>query len=178
MSLGRALFRPGKGKTIAQYTAGVADGAIDPGDWVALSITAPTSQGVSGVFEGETLLLVADFIEVSLCDTDTAGHEGLCLGVCMGAGIGAVSRWADVSAEVLADGDIAVIQCWGIHPAARQVASGVAGDQLATSSVAGEVTNSTSVAAADVGNAMVATAADLVQSTGTEDEGVTFVKCI
>jgi len=178
MSVGKVLFRPGRGKVITQYTAGVADGVIDAGDWVALSITAPTSQGASGVFEGETLLLVADFIEVSLCDTDVAGHEGLCLGVCMGGGIGAVSSWADVSAEVLADGDIAIIQNWGIHPATRQVASGVAGDQLATSSVAGEVTNSTTVAAADVGNAMVATAADLVQSTGTEDEGVAFIKCI
>ena len=174
--MAKSLFRPGAGQVIAQYTSAVSDGVIYPTDWVALSITAPTSQGSSGVFEGKTLALVADFIEASLCDTGVDGHEGLCLGVCMGKGIGAVSDWSDVSGEVLADGDVMVIQCWGIHPQGRQVASGVAGDQLATSAVAGEVTNSTSVAAADVGNCMVATAT--YTAATTEDAGVVFVKCI
>ncbi len=178
MSLARALFRPGKGSTIAQFTAGVSTGVIYPADFVSLDITAPTSQGASGVFEGETLALVADFIEVSLMDTGTDGHEGLALGVCMGKGIAAVSNWANVLSNVLADGDIMVIQCWGIHPQARQDAAGTAGDQLAPSSTAGECTNSTSVAAGDVGNQMVSGATYLRATAADETGSVAFIKCI
>lgn len=176
-SLTKSLFRPGKGSTIAQYTCAVADGVIYPADWVSLATTAPTSQGASGVFEGQTLALT-DFIEASLMDTDVAGHEGLALGVVMGKGIGSVAAWSNVLPHVLADGDIMIIQNWGIHPQGRQVASGVAGDQLAPSATAGEPTNSTTVAVADVGNCMVATATYQRATAADEDGSVVFVKCI
>lgn len=178
----RHLFRPGQGQTIVRYTAAVSDGVIYPGDWVSLSIAAPTSQGVSGVMFGKTLG-AADFLECTLSST-AVGMSSLCLGVCMGKSITAVSNWTNVLANVLADQDIAIIQCAGVHPNARQAASGVAGDYLITSATTGEADNVLTAAAGItgitkiIGNALFATATYLRVTAADEDGGPTWITCL
>lgn len=179
--LARSLFRPMQGQTIARYTAAVSDGVIYPGDWVSLSITAPTSQGVSGVVFGKTLA-ATDYLECTLSST-AVGMSSLCLGVCMGKSVGSVSDWTDVTSQVLADQDVAIIQSFGVHPKARQAASGVAGDYLITSATTGEADNVLTAAAGltgitkIVGNALVATGTYKRITAADEDGGVTWVTC-
>jgi hypothetical protein len=144
MSMMRSLFRPGAGSVIQRFTTAVADGAMYPADWVMLSTLVPTSQAVSGVFEGKTLGSF-DYIEMELAIvTGKLGNRGLVLGVLMGKSIGAVSDWENVTSEVLADGDVGVIQSHGVHPQVRQAPTGLLGDYLYTGTVAGECLNGVS----------------------------------
>lgn len=175
----KGIFRPGRGAVIQSFTTAVSDGVIYPADWVALSTTAPTSQGPNGDGTGLEFgtLTAEDYVECTLLDTDNAGGEGLALGVCMGENIGSVSDWTNVLGQVLADGDVCVIQCWGVHPNGRQVTGGVLGDQLAPSGVAGEVTNSVTVAAADTGVALIATS-NYLRATADDEQGSdVFITC-
>lgn len=177
-TMSRKLFRPGPGSVLASYLQAYSDGVIYPADWVALSTTIPTSQGASGVLGGGTLG-TNDYVECTLLDTDNAGAELLALGVCMGKGIGSVSNWDDVNSEVLADGDLCVIQCWGVHPQGRQATGAVLGDFLAPSTVAGEPTNSTTHAVGDVGVAL-ATGGTYGRATagGSDEDGTpVFITC-
>lgn len=157
----RKLFTPGKGSTLASYTAAVSDGVIYPADWVALSTTVPTSQGASGVFRGQTLG-ATDYIECTLLDSDNLGSGSLALGVVQGKGLGAVTNWATVTPWVLADGDICVIQNWGVCPQAAQADTGLLGDYIVATTVAGEPLNQVS---GTVTNAQLPVGVVLVNST-------------
>lgn len=176
----KGLFRPRKGSVIQAFTAGFADGTGYPADWYSLNAAeAPTAQGSSGVLDGTTLG-ATDYVEVAPLDTDDAGSEGLALGVAMGKGIGAVGNWDDVNGDSFADGDLIVIQCWGVHPQGRQVTGAVLGDHLAASTVAGEPTNSTTAAAHDVGVALETggTYGRATAGGSDEDGSVVFITCM
>jgi hypothetical protein len=181
MSIARSLFRPRRGQTVAKYTAAVSDGVIYPGDWVALSTVVPTSQGVSGVMFGETLG-ATDYLECTLTALANLGSGYLTLGVCMGKGIGAVSNWANVTSQVLADQDIAIIQSWGVHPAGRQLTGGVLGDYLTITAVTGEMDGIVSAAATNAlrpaGICLANTTLTLTRvTTNDEDVSPVFVTC-
>ena len=165
---------------MASYTSAVADAAMYPGDWVQLSTTAPGSQGVSGVMFGKTLA-ATDYLECTGLITTALGCGTLALGVVMGKSIGAVSNWTDVTANALADQDVAVIQNWGIHPNASGADTAVLGDYLQASSTAYEPVNS--VSGTVTGSlrplgVVMATAATYKRITAADTEGcVTFVHC-
>ena len=180
MSMERKLFRPGKGQTLAAYTAAVSDGAMYPGDWVALSTTVPTSQGASGVMFGQTLT-ATDYLECTLLDTDNLGAHVLAMGVLMGKGIGAVSTWTDVTSAVVADQDVVVIQSFGIHPNASGADTGLLGDYIYPTTVAGEPLNG-NLAALTAGlqpcGVLLANSATYKRITAADTEGgPTFVHC-
>jgi len=180
MSLVRHLFRPAQGQTLASYTAAVADAAMYPGDWVMLSTIAPSSQGVSGVMFGKTLA-ATDYLECTSLLTTNLGCGTLALGVVMGKAVGSVKAWTDVSGDVLADQDVAIIQNWGIHPNASGADTAVLGDYLQASSVAYEPVNGVSGTVTGslrpLGVCM-ATAATYKRVTAADTEGcVTFVHC-
>lgn len=150
------LFRPGRHSVIASYTAAWASEACYPGDWVSLlAATVPGSQGVSGVYDGQSLTDV-DYVEFEALDSGTAGSEGLALGCLMGPGIGSVANWEDVLPNVMADLDLAVIQCWGVHPQGSQLDSGNIGEHLAASTTAFEPGNAATIAGCDVGVNLIA----------------------
>ncbi len=177
MSMGKQLFRPGRNSRIERYTVAVADAAFYPADWVALSTTAPSSQGTTaGIFEGETLSDF-DYIECTALDAGTAGSEGLALGCVMGKSITHVSDWSDVSGDVLADGNVCVIMSRGVHPKASQLNTGVKGDHLAASSTAYEPGNSTSIAGCDVGVVLINSTTYTRASAGDTHGSVAFVRC-
>jgi hypothetical protein len=180
MSQSRMIFRPGPGAVVQAFTAGFVDSVLGyPADWYSLSTVAPATQGSSGTLGGGTLG-AADYVEVTLLDTDNAGAEGLALGVSMGPGIGSVSNWDDVNAHVAADGDLIVIQCWGVHPQGRQVTGATLGDHLAGATVAGEPTNSATPAAHDVGVALDAGGTYGMATAGGSDEDgtIVFITCM
>jgi hypothetical protein len=130
---------------IQEFTTAYSDGVIYPADWVSLSTTAPASQGSSGVIAGETLTAF-DYVECTLWDADNLGCGTLCLGVVMGKSIGSVSNWENVTADVLADGDICTIQSKGVHPQGSQADTGLLGDYLVASTTASEPLNAASAA--------------------------------
>jgi len=130
---------------IVEYTTAFSSGAFYPADWVSLNTLVPTSQGSSGVVNGETLT-ATDYVEVVLWDADNLGCGNLCLGVLMGKGIHSVSNWENVTSEILADGDMCVIQTKGIHPQGSQADTGLLGDYLVASSTASEPLNAASSA--------------------------------
>jgi hypothetical protein len=175
MSMMRKLFVPGAGQTLASYIAAVAEGVMYPGDLVSLSPTVPTSQGVSGVFRGQTLALT-DFIECELSDAAVAGSEGNALGFLHGKTINAPASWEDVSAHALADGDVAIIQSWGVHPQAAQLDTGLIGEHLAVSATPGEAGNSATIAGCDVGVNMVASSTYTRVSAADTHGAVAFVR--
>jgi hypothetical protein len=179
----KTLFRPGRGSVIEGYTAAFSDGAtggINPGDWLQLSTTDPTAQGVSGVIQGETLG-ATDYVECTAFITTGLGCGTLCLGVSMGKSITAVSNWSDVSGQVYADGDLVIIQRKGIHPVGRQVTGAVLGNYLQASTIAGECVNEVSGTVTGslrpVGVAMESTGVTYTNSAGTENGTVVFVDC-
>jgi hypothetical protein len=179
MSMMRKLFRPGQGQTIEAYTTAVASEAMYPHDFVSLVSTDPTSQGSSGVFEGKTLGDY-DYIE---CALTLVATNRTCLGVLMGKSIDAVSNIADVSGEVLADGDVAVIQYRGVHPRCSQAATGLIDEYLIASSTGGEASNVLSAAAGTTGDTGIlgqtleATAANYTRATGvTNDGGAAYIR--
>lgn len=180
MPMSRKLFRPGAGSVLAKYTAAIADAAIYPGDWVQLSTTAPGSQGVSGVVGGKTLG-TADYVECTGLLTTALGCGSLALGVVMGRSIGAVANWTSVTANVLADQDLCIIQSWGIHPNASGADSAVLGDYIQASSTIYEPVNGVSGTVTGslrpLGVAMIASSA-YTRAAANDTEGcVTFVTC-
>ena len=176
------LFRPGKGKVIAQYTAAVANAVMYPADWVQLDTLVPTSQGASGVFEGETLGAL-DYIECELLDSDSLGAGSLALGVVMGKGLGSVTDWETVTSHVLADQDIVVIQRRGIHPQGAQADTGLLGDYLSATTVAGEPLNGVSgtlndaAAERPVGVVMIDSTTYTRAAAGDTHGSVVYVTC-
>jgi len=151
-----------------------------PGDWVQLDTLVPTSQGVGGVFGGQTLG-ATDYIECELFITTSLGCGTLCLGVLMGAGIGSVSDWETVTGQVLADQDICVIQSKGIHPQGAQADTGILGDYLSASSTAGEPINDVSGTTTDslrsVGVVMISSTT-YTRATAADTHGsVVYVDC-
>lgn len=178
----KRLFRPGKGQVCESYTAAVADGVIYPADWVMLSTTAPGSQGTTaGEIEGKTLGDF-DYVECELAIvTGKLGCAGLTLGVVMGKGIDSVSNWENVTANVLADGDVCVIQNWGVHPQVRQAATGLLGDYLYLGTVAGEPLNAVSASVGVDGDTTIlgvclATSSTYQRATAADqDAGPAFI---
>jgi hypothetical protein len=140
-----------------------------PGDWVMLSTTVPTSQGVTaGEHEGKTLGTF-DYIECELAiTTSKPGCAGLMLGVLMGKGIGTVANWEDVSGDVLANGDVAVIQNWGVHPQVRQAADpSVIGDYLIVGTTGGTALNVLTAASGTTGDQTIIGVALVVSTAYT-----------
>jgi len=180
--LAKGLFRPGQGNTIQRYTAAVADGAMYPGDWVMISMTAPASQGVSGVVGGKTLG-AADYVECSLSDSTTTGNPATCIGVLAGKTVTNYSITSDVSTAVLADQDVAIIQTFGIAPLASVASGGAAREFLIMSNVAGEASNVLSAAAGVTGDTVVigtqmASSGTYTRATSTTNDGaICWVKC-
>lgn len=180
MPMQRNLFRPGQGQTLAKYTAAISDAAIYPGDWVQLSTTAPSAQGVSGLVAGKTLG-TADYVECTGLITTGLGCGSLALGVVMGKGVGAVANWADVSGNVLADQDLCVIQSWGIHPNASGADTAVLGDYIQASAVIYEPVNGVSGTVTGslrpLGVAMIASSTYKRVAAADTEGCVTFVTC-
>ena len=172
----RGIFVPGKGSTVASYTAAVASGAFYPGDWVSINTVVPTSQGVSGVYRGQTLG-GADFIECVLSDSDVVGAEAGCLGCMHGLTINAPANWETVTSNVVADGDVVIIQNWGVHPQGAQVTGGTLGDNLHIGTDAGQCVNDVTNTALDVGINLTASST-YTRAAATDTNGaVVFVRC-
>jgi hypothetical protein len=127
MSMIKSLFRPGAGARIEQYTSAFVMEAVYPGSWVCVNTEVPTAQGASGVLDGQTLG-VLDYVECELIAEDVLGAEACFLGCVRGASIDAVNDWTDVSGDVLANNDLAIIQSWGVHPGGWIVDVGALGD--------------------------------------------------
>lgn len=183
MGMTKALFRPGKGKVIEGYTTAVAQEAIYPNEWVQFAIDDPeTAQGVTaGQFEGESLGAY-DYIECEFLNTGNVGCGVLALGVSMGAGIDAVSNIADTSGDVAADGDVIIIQRYGVHPRTSQVAGGTAGDYLIASGTDGEADNVLTAAAGTTGvtnilGALLEDVGETYTGAASNDGAASFIKC-
>jgi hypothetical protein len=100
---------------------------VYPGSWVCINSEVPTAQGASGVLGGGTLG-VLDYVECELIAEDVLGAEAGFLGCVRGSGINNVKDWTDVSGDVLANNDLAIIQSWGVHPGGWIVDAGALGD--------------------------------------------------
>lgn len=185
MSMIKQIFRPGKGSVIQKFTTAVADSTMYPHDWVMLSTTVPTSQGVSGVYGGETLGAF-DYIEMEpLLITGKLGNGGLCLGVLMGKSISSVGDISTLTLanDALVDGDVGVVQCHGVHPKTRQVTGGLLGDYLSPSTVAGEVLNGATTTVSlggdsDVCGVNLAAAGTYSRAGVSEDSSPAFISRI
>jgi hypothetical protein len=123
----KSIFRPGPGQRIEQFTAAYVMEAVYPGSWVCINTEVPTAQGNSGVLGGGTLG-VLDYVECELIAEDVLGAEACFLGCVRGTGINSVSDWTDVSGDVLANYDLAIIQSWGVHPGGWIIDVGALGD--------------------------------------------------
>jgi hypothetical protein len=125
----KGLFRPGAGSRIESFTAAFSSEVMYPGALVCINTLIPTSQGVSGVIEGKTLG-VLDYIECQMAAGDVLGAEACMLGSVRGTSINSVANWADVSGDVFADGDLAIIQNYGVHPGIWITDAGTVGDYI------------------------------------------------
>lgn len=135
MSNAKSVFRPGKGQVIESFTAAFSSEAMYPGALVCINTLIPTSQGSSGVIEGQTLAAL-DYIECQMAAEDVAGAEACMLGSVRGKSIDAVQDWSQLLAHVLADGDLAIIQNWGVHPGIWITDAGTVGDHIQLSATA------------------------------------------
>ena len=185
MSMMRKLFKPGKGQNVAQFTAAYVNGTgVYRGDLVCWDITAPTSQGASGVLAGETLN-ANDFIFVILPpSTDAEGSAGCQAGIVEGTTVG----FRDGTTAMTND-RIAIVQTYGVHHNVWvDSTDATAGALLGTGATTGESTflaptdaigtDSTIGAGVVHGFALTADAATHIRATETTEEGVTgFVKC-
>ena len=129
MSQARSIFRPGPGQRIEEFTAAYAMEAVYPGSWVCINTEVPTAQGSSGVLGGGTLG-VLDYIECELAAADVLGAEACMLGSVRGTSINQVTDWTDVSGDVAANGDLLIIQSWGVHPGVWIGDVGALGDHI------------------------------------------------
>jgi len=150
----RQLFRPGPGNRIEEFTAGYLSETCYPGSWMCMNTLIPTSQGVSGVLGGGTLG-GADFIEVVKAAADVAGAEAMMVGCLRGTSINSVKDWTNTSADVMADGDLGIIQTWGVHPGAWITDAGTLGDGIHIHATQeGEAVAATATATDDCGAAL------------------------
>lgn len=168
------LFRPGVGRVHSSFTEAWAEQAIYPGDWVTISITAPTLQGATaGELEGKTIG-AGDFVYVTLSDSDDAGTPGLQLGASVGFGVHAVSSWSDVSGDVCAADQLIAIQNWGVHPNVQVNDTSVAiGDYIAPTANEGEGGASSTIGASsklDMGVALTVDA-KYTRATASDQDG-------
>lgn len=181
MQLG-GIFRPGRGAVISRYTSAFVTGATYPNDWVTMSITATSLQGVGadGVVEGQTLL-ASDFIYTNLADTDGTGRPGSQIGVCMGSGIDAVNDITNVTAHVVAADNLIVVQSWGMHPGVRTDSSVTAGDELVMGATAGEAVSNPMGTNPGLdrfmGVAYVADSAYTRVTASDEEQCAAFIRC-
>ena len=178
MSSIRKLFRPGAGQVHQAFTAAFAEESIYPNDVVALSHTAPTSQGSSGVLEGKTLGL-GDYIYVVLADTDDTGGVGCQLGVAVGKGINSVSDRTSVLGDVVAADNLLHIQTWGVTRLVQTDDTVAAGAVLTLSTSAGICADATtSLLENHVGVALLADEA-YARAAATDDTAGcrAFIRC-
>ncbi len=129
MSMARNLFRPGAGLRIEEFTTAFLMETTYPGTWVCINSEVPTSQGVAGVLEGETLG-VLDYVECEHIAEDVAGAEAGFLGCVRGKSINDVNDWTNVLGNVQSNNDLAVIQTFGVHPGGWTVDVGALGDHI------------------------------------------------
>jgi len=183
MSMMRKLFRPGKGQTPARYTTAFVNGtAVYSGDLVCWDITAPTSQGSSGVLAGQTLG-ANDFIFVILPPAAALGAQGLQAGIVRGPSLD-----AQAGATAMTNDDIAVIQTWGVCDRVWVDSTDTAaGNMLLTGATTGECTRAlaTAVNGTDattgegtlVGCALTADASGTRGTATTEEFATAFIRC-
>ena len=129
MSMMRNLFRPGPGRRIEEFTAAYVMETTYPGTYVCINSEVPTAQGASGVLDGGTLGIL-DYVECEHIAEDVAGAEAGFLGCIRGKAINAVNDWTNVLGDVQADGDLAIIQTFGVHPGGWTVDVGALGDHI------------------------------------------------
>lgn len=143
MSMMRKLFRPGKGQVPQRFIAAFVNATTSyRGDVAVWDTTAPTSQGATGVVDGQTLG-ANDFIFVTICPATAVNSFGLLAGVYEGTHVGDRS-----SVTNFADDSLAIVQTWGVHENVRTVDDTVAaGALLYVSTTAGACAD---VAAADI----------------------------
>jgi hypothetical protein len=133
MSTGQ-LFRPGNRDFNGRFTAAIAEEVVYPNDWVAMSVTDPTSHGYE--WEGRSLL-AHEFIHCVLTDTDAAyPTEGLQLGCVVNTELGNAPDLYDVRELSVPVGGLVIIQSDGIHASMR--ANSTTFGNLVQSAVAGE----------------------------------------
>jgi len=177
MSMIKTLFRPGKGRRPGRFIAAVfnAGTAGYRGDVVMWDNTAPTSQGSSGVLEGDTLG-VNDFIYVQLTTATIADGQGLQAGILEGTKIGDTD-----TVTTIPDDSIAIVQTFGVHETVRTVATVVTTSQLSIGTIAGECaeTLATDVATSAhiiIGMPMTADST-YTRGTATENKVTGFIRC-
>ena len=183
----RKLFKPGKGQVPQRFIAAYVNGsAVYRGDLVCWDITAPTDQGSSGVLAGQTLA-TDDFIYVILPPAAAAAAQGLQAGIIEGTHVG--DRKPSITANVLINDKIAIVQTWGVHQN-TWVDSGstTAGNLLVTGATTGESTRALATDANGtdatlgvggiVGFALTADWATHYRAAATTEEAcVSFVRC-
>lgn len=183
--LAARIFRPGAGKTHSRYVAAFVNGtAVYRGDLVCWDITAPTSQGSSGVLEGQTLG-TNDFIFVILPPAAAAAAQGLQAGIVRGNTINDTRS----NATAQTDDSCIIVQTWGVCDLAWVNSTDTAaGNLLVTGATTGEATrllatdanatNATFGIGQLVGFALTADSTDHVRGTATAEERATiFVRC-
>lgn len=171
----RRIFRPGKGAVAGLFSPFRVNGtAVYRGDFVVWDTTAPTSQGSSGVLDGQTLG-TDDFIFCRTVDT-VANGLGLGAGVVEGRSMGDRD-----SATALSDDGIAIVQVYGVHATVQTVDDTVAAGALLTAgTVAGAMADGAS-ATDDMAVWAVALTADRQYTRGTVatmNAVVGLVRCI
>ena len=127
MSTRKRLFRPGVGARIEAFTAAWSSEAMYPGAMLCINSLITTSQGVSGVIDGGTLGAL-DYVECQMAAEDVAGAEASFLGVFRGTSINSVADWSELLAHVVADGDLVIVQNYGVHPGIWITDAGTVGD--------------------------------------------------
>lgn len=190
MSMMSTLFRPGKGKTVGRYVAAFVNGAaVYRGDLVCWDVTAPASQGASGVLENQTLG-TSDFVFAILPPAAANAAQGLQAGCVRGKTINDPAS----NATAQADDSIIIIQTWGVCDLAWVSATtcdpgtflttGATTGEFTVAAIAADVatvinaTNSTFGEARLAAIALTADSTDHVRGTATAEERATiFVRC-
>lgn len=184
----RSVFRPGKGATTSKFIAAYCNGtAVYRGDFVVWDTTAPTSQGSSGVVNGETLG-ATDFIYVTT-STTTAGSIGKGAGVVEGGGAIGTGIGNRNTTTAVGDDKIAICMTYGVFSTHCQCDTATAaGDLLlAASTVAGQLIDSAAPTSAVLTNSandgaiaafVMVTDATYTRATVTTTKGCTaFIRC-
>ena len=181
MSMMRKLFRPGKGSTVARYTAAFCNGATTYRSDVAMwDTTAPTDQGSSGVLEGKTLG-TSDYVFVKISSATAITNFGLLAGVFEGTHIGQTS-----STVSFLDDSLVIVQTHGpgrVYCDATVAAPAVLFAQTTAGAVADvaasdlDATNSTYSSLGVVGVALDAAVTDYTRLASTVQGVTAFIRC-
>lgn len=185
MSMMARIFKPGTGKRHERFTSAYVNGtAVYRGDLVCWDITAPASQGASGVVNGETLG-ANDFVYVILPPAAAAAAQGLAAGCVRGRTFNDQTS----NATAIPDDSLVHIQTWGVCDLAWVTSTDTAaGDLLLTGATTGEWTralattingtDSTQSIGALAGFALTADSTDHIRGTATAEERATiWVRC-